>query len=266
MPTLTFTSKYKKNTGLIMSAAELSEIYLYGVVIKASDGTDFPSDNIRFYIESAQREIEDYLKIKFNLSLFNDNGSYNKSDYFNSFPIIQTRYAVVDPLSLIGFYKKIEQIVYPKLWLSAHKNGDGIGLKRIHIVPTSGAFTATGQDVILSGVTILFGSLRTHEIMPDYWQYQYTTGFTPYNIPMDLVNLVGKLASIGVFNIAGDLILGAGIASQSLGIDGLSQSIATTSSATAAGYSSRIIQYQKEIKETLSRIERTYKGMGFTVL
>ena len=68
------------------------------------------------------------------------------------------------------------------------------------------------------------------------------------------------------FNIGGDLILGAGIASMSLGIDGLSQSVATTSSAENSGFSSRIIMYNKEIKSTLEKLKGIYKGINFTVL
>lgn len=59
-------------------------------------------------------------------------------------------------------------------------------------------------------------------------------------MPMDLINLTGKLATFGPLGIAGDLILGAGIAAQSIGVDGLSQSISSTSSATNAGYGARI--------------------------
>jgi len=266
MPTLTFTTKYKKNTGLLLSASDLLANYLYGVQIKAGDGTDFSEANIEFFIEAAQREVEQYLGIKFQFQLFDDNGSYHKDDYFNSFPLLKTRYPVVEPLSVIGFYKKIEQISYPATWLSAHRNGDGIAEKRISIVPTAGSATLGSTQMILSGATFLWGSLRGNNQLPDYWQYQYTTGYTYDNLPMDLINLVGKFASIGPLNTAGDLILGAGIASQSLSIDGLSQSISTTSSATNAGYGSRILQYTKEVKDTLEKLKVVYRGISFTVL
>ena len=82
---------------------------------------------------------------------------------------------------------------------------------------------------------------------------------------MDLINLTGKLATFGPLGIAGDLILGAGIAAQSIGVDGLSQSISSTSSATNAGYGARIIQYQKEIAETVKRIKLIYDEIKFVV-
>lgn len=267
MPQITLTCKYRKNTGLIMSPAELNEIYLYGVTVQNKDGSQFSDETIRFYIQSAQREIETFLKIKFQNQLIDDNGSYYRDDYQAGLPLIKTRYPVNEALSLTGFYKKIEQINYPKSWLSSHSNSDGFFMKRISIVPTSGSTVGTSQDVILTGITTsYYGSLGRYNTLPDYWRYQYVTGFSYKNIPYDIINVVGKLASIGVFNIAGDLILGAGIASQSLSIDGLSQSISTTSSATNAGYGSRIITYQNEIKTSLARIKNIYKGISFTVL
>ena len=95
---------------------------------------------------------------------------------------------------------------------------------------------------------------------------QYITGFDLDSMPMDLINLVGKLATFGPLGIAGDLILGAGIAAQSLGVDGLSQSISSTSSATNAGYGARILQYSKEITETVKKIKLVYDEVKLGVL
>lgn len=48
-----------------------------------------------------------------------------------------------------------------------------------------------------------------------------------------------------------DLIIGAGIANQSVSIDGVSQSIGTTQSAMFGGASARIEAYGKDLKEVL---------------
>jgi len=266
MPTLTFTTKYRKNTGILLTPTDLRNRYLYGINILAGDGTVFPDEGLLTFIQSAQQEIERYLSIKFDLQLVSDNGSYYRDDYMNGFPIIKTKFPVKEPLSLIGFYKKIEQIRYPISWLSSHESNDGVYKKRISIVPTVGTMSGTATGLVLSGTTFLMGSLRNNKNLPDYWHYQYVTGFEPEKMPMEMVDLVGKLASIGYLNVAGDFIIGAGIASQSLSIDGLSQSISTTSSATSSGYSARIGLYVKEIKETLKRVSAQYKGITFTTL
>jgi hypothetical protein len=86
-------------------------------------------------------------------------------------------------------------------------------------------------------------------------------------MPMDVLNIVGKLASIGIFNVLGDIVLGtAAVANYSLSIDGLSQSIGTTNSAENSAFSARIINYQKEIKETLAKIKNNVRGLNFAAL
>ena len=80
---------------------------------------------------------------------------------------------------------------------------------------------------------------------------------------MRFFDVIGKLASIGIFNIAGDIVLGqAAIANYSLSIDGLSQSIGTTMSAENSAYSARIRMYKDEIKDSLNRLRNYYRGVG----
>lgn len=70
------------------------------------------------------------------------------------------------------------------------------------------------------------------------------------------------VASYLPLNIAGDLIAGAGIAQQHVGIDGLSQTISTTSSATNAGYGARLRAYERELKTIMSTLRSKYRQMN----
>jgi hypothetical protein len=87
--------------------------------------------------------------------------------------------------------------------------------------------------------------------VPGVWHFDYRAGFEINSVPPLLKHVIGMAASIGILNIAGDLVAGAGIATKSVSVPGLSQSIGTTSSATNAGYGSRILEYQKEIKSAM---------------
>lgn len=267
MPQLTLIGKYKKDTGIVMSPDELWSLYLYGINIRSQDGTDFSNESTRFYILKAQTEVENILKIKIQKQLVEDETiTYNRDEYWWQFPILKTKWPVRSVQTVIGMLNKIEQIVFPKSWFSWHKNNEQTNKRRISLVPTGSSTAVQGSgDMILAGITSQIGFQRFNAI-PDYWNIQYTTGFDYDKIPFDVLDIIGKMASIGLFNVAGDLILGAGIASQSLGIDGLSQSIATTSSAQNSGYSARIIMYQKEIKESLQRLKHIYGEIDFIVL
>lgn len=269
MPSITYTSKYKKNTGLVLSPQELRDLYFFGVNIVDKAGNELPDSTLEFYIESAQREIEQYLKIKFKVQLFNDNVTYNRDDYMqNGYPMIKTRYPVNEPLSLTGLMNQVESISYPKEWLKAHSNSDGMYLKKLSVIPVTGAMSGSA-DVILSGITSsVYGFPGWSKTIAEYWSIQYETGFGKDNLPIDILNLVGMLASIPVFAIGGDIAIGGvpGLTGFSLSVDGLSESLSTSASATNSLFGSRIIEYRKSVKETLTRLERIYKGISFTVL
>lgn len=263
---LTLSIKYKKNTGLLFSPAEVITLYLYGIEINATNGTKFSDEAYTYYVREAQKTVENWFSVKIIKQLITESSSYYWDSYSQQFPIINTKYIVQRPLALIGLLKTIEQVRYPVEWLSYAKDPDQIGGRRISIVPTGSGGMAANQDNILTGIVTQLGIQRFRNI-PDYWNYQYITGFDLDNLPWDLIGIIGKLATFGPLNIAGDLILGtAGVASQSLSIDGLSQSISTTASATSAGYNARLINYGKEIAETVKRIGGIYKGLQFEVL
>ena len=265
MARITLSIKYKKNTGLLLSPTEVWSLYLYGVDIASNDGSGFSNEAMRMYIEAAQREIENRLNLRFTRQLIDETTSYNRDDYWQQFPILKTKFPVREPLSLVGMLNNIEQIIFPGVWLRSARSNTGANKRRISVVPTGSSTTQANAEVILTGITTQIG-FQSFQNIPDYWSIQYVTGFDLDKLPMDLLNVVGKLACFGPLNIGGDLILGAGIASQSISVDGLSQSIATTSSAENSGYSSRLKQYEREIKETLKYVDKIYGEIIFTVL
>lgn len=266
MGQLTLTMKYRKNEGLLLSPTEMFSLYLYGIKIQAGDGTAFSTESMRFYIQAAQQEIENFFNLKLVYQFIAlEKLTFYRADYWQSFPILFTNYPVNKPISLTGRFNQLEQISYPTQWLTNTQNSYGQYKRRVSIVPTGTAVATANAEVILSGLTTQLGS--QHFLMiPDYWDLQYITGFKLDQMPMDLINLTGKLASFGPLGIAGDLILGAGISSQSLGVDGLSQSISSTSSATNAGYGARLVQYEREIKATIPRIKLVYDEIKMSVL
>lgn len=54
MAQLTFNIKYRKNTGLVISVAELWELFLYGIKIQGGEGSNFSDESMRFYLVAAQ--------------------------------------------------------------------------------------------------------------------------------------------------------------------------------------------------------------------
>ena len=85
-------------------------------------------------------------------------------------------------------------------------------------------------------------------------------------LPADIIRAIGLKASMLALDVAGDLIVGAGIAQISTSLDGLSQSVNTTASATNSGYGARVIQFSKELKELMATLRATYRALNIAAL
>lgn len=86
---------------------------------------------------------------------------------------------------------------------------------------------------------------------PGAFEIDYETGFKSAEfVPEALRSVIAKYATIKALAVIGDGIL-AGFSSQSVSLDGLSESFSSTQSATSAYFGARIKQYSDEITEWL---------------
>lgn len=258
MGSVSLTLRYRKNTDLVLSPDELKNIYFLGIPVTDSNGNPMADREIEFIIRAAQTEIENHLSLKFNRQVYEEDRDWN-FDQWKAWGYIRTTFMVRQPISLQGFLNTTQQIDYPAEWLSAKTASDGIKYHRtISLVPIHGSANSLSNNVIYTGIAPYIGYFGNKEI-PNYWKMSYLTGWE--TVPHDILDIIGKLAAINIFHQLGDLIVGAGIASKSIGVDGLSQSISTTSSATNAGYGARIIGYINDLKEKLPQARQVYRGI-----
>ena len=261
MPSVTYTAKYNKNDELVISPEELQELYFFGTPIVDPNGSGMSTESIRYYIKAAQTEVEQWLNIKLNKQIIEEEKDFHWAD-FQSWGYIRLTYPIVEPVSLFGFISDVQQIQYPTEWLSVRKTSDGqLYHNNLYLVP--GNSSARTNAIVYSGITPHLGFLGRTQI-PNYWKITYCTGFD--SIPENLKNFIGKLAAINIFHILGDIILGAGIANQSISIDGLSQSVATTASATNSGYGARIQGYWNDLKVQRQILQSYYRGFIMTAM
>lgn len=130
-------------------------------------------------------------------------------------------------------------------------------------------FVPHGQAIMLHPHLFGYnGSMGTlyypFENYPEAIQIDYMTGYKNCaDVPHDLREIIGKFAAVILLNIYGDG-KAAGMASKSVNLNSVSESINTTMSATSAYFGARIIQYNKEIKSWLdlnrSKFSRTSIG------
>ena len=212
--------------GFIDTSYEYLE-YLYDIVVLPSKITDEHQD---FFMDQAARS---YFSIDVNrVPILWDAKERDK------YPIVVNAY----------YGEGINNFKFPSEWLRVNPTTGSI-----HVYPTFGSMGSFLHQFTAASFTL--GTFRS-EYIPQYYEIEYCAGFNP--IPRYINSIIGKLATIYLFNILGDILLGAGIASYSLSLDGLSQSISTTQSAMYSAYSARIEMYKKELQEELTLLKARF--------
>lgn len=124
--------------------------------------------------------------------------------------------------------------------------------------PADASIVPVAVSKNLDGMTIQLSRAPTAQLTVKW----YLT-----NIPDNLRHIIGLLAAMHPLTIAGDLVLGAGVTSRSIGIDGLSQSVSTTKSGAQGGaFAARIKMYREEADKTLEALKSRYKLPSVTAI
>lgn len=254
----------------IISIEELKEFYLFGVDLTNDQGLPYPNSMLTHYIKSAVDWLEKKIQIPILPRRYVEEcHDYYQPDY-NKYIWLKLLNSPVIGVEECKLVLPGEQAVkvFEKDWLHLERF-DG----QLQMVPGTG----TAGTILLGAsgawLPLIYGN---NKFIPDVFRVTYEAGFgRPSNpdsvgrpdpeldiFPQNIRHCVGMIASLGPFNIAGDMIAGAGIASSSIGIDGLSQSVSTTASATNAGYGARIIQYQRDLKDMIPSLQRYYGKLG----
>lgn len=243
----------------VMSIQELKDIYLWGQdPAFISDVGQYQPDytfahNIRYGIAKVERKLSVRLlpkRIVETHDWLRDGGGDYMQFWLDEFPV-----RTFERLELrVPGRPANEPFVFPDTWLRVDKRSG-----RLAVVPDSN----------LPGIqTAGYDALIRHRHMPDAFTMTYIAGVemeSDWVLPMELKEAVGKEAAFGPLNVGGDLVGGAGLAGTSLSMDGLSQSVTTTNSSTNAGFGARLIQYEKELRETYKTLLPHYKGLRFRV-
>ena len=262
----------------LISIEELKTFYLFGLDLTNDQGEPYPDSLYAFWIKNAVSWLERKLDIPIlPVVIEEERHDFYRPDYDNFVYLQLNRYPLIS-IEDVRLVLPGEQVVkvFAKDWIHPQRDSG-----QLQLVPGTGT---AGTILLGAGAAFLPFVHGGQKFLPDVFRVKYTAGFgkppagswgfapgsNPPSVshpdpqldkfPDILIELVGKVASFGPLNIAGDLLGGAGIASQSIGIDGLSQSFNTTSSSTSAGFGARLIQYRQEIKDQIPTLYRFYHG------
>jgi hypothetical protein len=272
-------TRAKSNRGFtqlepMISVSQLKQRYLFGVLDKITDseGNPISDESLQAYINNAVSMLEHYLDIAIMPRCETEEKDYYANDYWqwsyfqlNSYPVIEIESIQVTYLRNENQQPEVALDI-PLNWVRLSKD-TGI----VRLVPNN-RFPAQLQ--IGQGGTFFPELFRRNSNVPSLWTIKYKHGFADGKVPVLMNNAIGLIASLQALSIAGNLVLGAGIASTSLSLDGLSQSISTTQSAENSAYSATRREYTevlfgktKDDPNSVVRILKDYyKGAGIFIV
>ena len=232
----------------IIDATFLKENYLFGVRLTDSKGVAYPAGMFTHVIAAAEGFVSRVLNLPIGGTDYTAvTGERHEVDPTGDDCLYLHKGPVREITSFQLRYGNAQLADVPLDWLSVIDEHTG----ECQIIPTSGSVSYQ-----MLAATRLFTPARLHGT----WMVGYTAGFKASDAPDELKQLVALIAATPVLITAGDLILGAGIATSATSLDGLSRSIGTTSSATNSGYGSRIIENRKIIDALVLAIKGSETG------
>lgn len=174
-------------------------------------------------------------------------------------PILQ-----VNSVEMMYNNQRLEK--FPTSWLKVYTRTGEIEINPAVIVGDSNVLNGgeaymNGTQAISSAPLWGLPGIASTDVVPQALQYTYVAGMLPptrrgitrdWEVPLDLVQLIAKYVLRELLEIWGDLIIGAGIAGESLSVDGISESTTTTQSAMYTGGAARI----KLIDDTIASLEQ----------
>jgi hypothetical protein len=246
-----------KKSQLALTPEELTNRYLWGVDLTNDEGAPYSKKDLEFYIRSAQEWFQKQIPgiCLFPTEIVNERHDYYAND-FMAFGFMKLFRYPMQSVSKIAMQFPLSNnlVEFESSWWRAEATNSHVSL-----IPTSNSI----QSLLMTqgGSSFFNGSQN----LPFVWSVDYKAGFELGDIPSDILDIIGLKASIMPLTIAGDLIAGAGVASKSISVDGLSQSINTTASAENTGYSANIKHREKEIESRLKHMKEYYIGISMVV-
>lgn len=236
----------------VLTVEELKANFLLGVQLyMPTTKAAFPSAFFEFQIAAAVAYVSKYLDVPLVPQQIVEKLPYYRTDYANhiQLKVNQFPFLTIDEVALVLPVKQPPFIYDPDWIMPEPETGE------INIIPGNGA-------LMLGNMELLRVALGAAEMFPQVFHVTYTCGFDP--VPIDLVDVVGKLASIPALLAAGDLVYGPGIVEKKVHLDSLMTQLRTAQGAVGGAYGARILELRRALDSTLPKLRVIYKGVpGF---
>ena len=267
--------------GEVLTADDIRYTYMFGIdaVAQNAAADEFTDEQFSFFVDEAVGDFENYLKIDirrrkyktrpdpadvrspvwrtgvdytdledpydFDPRLWEQYGFLQLRHY----PVINVHRAAL--LTVVG--GEIMDLI-ARGWLRVHRKYGQLNFFPMTGTASFGPFGVHG-NIWRAGM---------NQPYPGGFIIDYETGYeTSDFVPRGLRNVIGMWATVKALDTIGDGLL-AGFSSQSVSLDGLSESFSSTQSATSAYFGARIKSYIDQIDTWLQRNRHQYSiPLGF---
>lgn len=256
--------------GHLLTPDDIRYTYMWGIDLQASNGEYYTDDQIEFNVRSSIRELERALNLTVmkrkivsapdDISNVDDydeieDAYYYRRDKFNRMGRVNLRRRPIISVERFDLHTITDQKIFDLLpWTRiSHKKGV------LHFFPKASGDGSmrVSPSFLVMGLSSFSGNYAGG------YKIEYTAGYpSAKQVPEDLRDIIGKIATVKLLNIVGDGFI-AGFSSSSLSMDGISESFSSTQSATNAYFGARIQVYLKDIE---SYIKDNRNKFGFQIV
>jgi hypothetical protein len=243
----------------LLTPDQLKARYLFGLDLTDKHGNELPPETIQHQINTAISFLQHKLDIVIKPTRFLERYDYRAVDYTEfSFLQLKKRPAVEVHALKAKLANAQHLIDYPKEWFILEKES-----AQLQLSPSTGSYSSIVTTSGGAYAPLMYGS---KESWPHLFEVDYTAGFCADRIPVIINEMIGLQASIGVFEILGDIVLGSpGIGSESVSMDGASVGKTLTAANLYTAYGARIDGYRKKLKDYIETVRKYYNGFQFVV-
>lgn len=274
--------------GAIITPDELRYVYGFGNDLVSPNGQVITDDTLQWYVDQATSNVERDLNVtlikkKFRHTPINANGvEQSREDELKDEGEADIDYIWEEPYDFdkkkFGEYIFIKLRTRPVIEVTKAEFRDPIGNLIADILSWKKVNFKTGtleffphagalMSLPIFGGSSFFNSpvrYAYNDYYPDAYYIDYDAGFKSARHLQtqwrEIFIVVGKLAAINMLSDYGDGKTAA-VASSSLGLEGVSESVSTTLSATSAAFGARILQFQKDLALFYKKNKYKYGGV-----
>lgn len=223
----------------LITLKQFKDRYIFGIDLTDGNGVPVSDEALQSYLNTAISMLEHELDISITPRSFVgdccEKKDYNSNDYWqwsyfqlNNLPVIEVK-------EVRAVYPNAQILKYPPEWNKLQKH-DGI----LRLIPTAGTMAQFQVD---AGGQYFPEIFRYNGMVPLVWEIDYIAGFEEGKVPTLVNAAIGMLAATMALTNLADLLLGTGVQSQSISLDGLSQSVNLTASAENTTNSAKRKEY-----------------------